>query len=38
MRVHQKQMLWDLFRTTGKIEYYLKWKNFDKENKLQEEE
>ncbi len=35
MRVHQKEMLWDLFRTTGKIEYYLKWKKFDKENKLQ---
>lgn len=21
-----KDLLWDLFRTTGKIEYYLKWK------------
>ncbi len=29
MRVHQKQMLWDLFRTTGKIEYYLKWKHYE---------
>jgi len=22
----KKQLLWDLFKTTGKIEYYLKWK------------
>ena len=36
MRVHQKQMLWDLFRTTGKIEYYLKWKRYSEEKKNEE--
>ena len=24
-----KQLLWDLFKTTGKIEYYLKYKEYD---------
>ncbi len=36
MRVHQKQMLWDLFRTTGKIEYYLKWKEYSKDHENKE--
>lgn len=22
----KKELLWELFRTTGKIEYYMKWK------------
>jgi len=25
-----KQLLWELFRNTGKIEYYLKYKELDK--------
>lgn len=25
-----KELLWDLFRNTGKIEYYLKYKELDK--------
>ncbi len=25
-----KNLLWDLFRNTGKIEYYLKYKEYDK--------
>lgn len=29
----KRQLLWDLFCATGKIEYYLKWKNYKKENK-----
>ena len=28
-----KEMLWDLFRSTGKVEYYLKWKELDKKKK-----
>lgn len=28
----QKEDLWLLFKKTGKIEYYLKYKNFDKES------
>lgn len=27
-----KEDLWLLFKSTGKIEYYLKYKNFDKES------
>ena len=27
-----KQMLWDLFMHTGKIEYYIKYKNWDELN------
>ncbi len=27
----KKQLLWDLFTSTGKIEYYLKWKNYKEE-------
>lgn len=27
-----KKDLWLLFKKTGKIEYYLKYKNFDKES------
>lgn len=26
----KKELLWDLFRATGKIEYYLKYKEMDK--------
>ena len=26
----KKQLLWDLFKKTGKIEYYLKYKQLDK--------
>lgn len=30
----QKQLLWDLFENTGKIEYYIKYKELQKqENK-----
>lgn len=25
-----KELLWDLFKNTGKIEYYLKYKELDK--------
>lgn len=25
-----KELLWDLFKTTGKIEYYLKYKELEK--------
>ena len=28
-----KELLWDLFRATGKIEYYIKYKNLEKEDK-----
>lgn len=28
-----KQLLWDLFKKTGKIEYYLKYKEYEKNNK-----
>ena len=28
-----KDILWDLFKTTGKIEYYLKYKEIDKNKK-----
>lgn len=28
-----KEDLWLLFKNTGKIEYYLKYKNYDKEGK-----
>ena len=28
-----KQLLWDLFKTTGKIEYYLKYKEYENNNK-----
>lgn len=28
-----KKMLWDLFKSTGKIEYYLKYKELDKNKK-----
>ncbi len=29
----KKEMLWELFKQTGKIEYYMKWKEMDKERK-----
>ncbi len=29
----KKELLWDLFRVTGKIEYYMKYKNLVKEGK-----
>ena len=29
----KKEILWDLFKTTGKIEYYIKYKNCEKEGK-----
>jgi hypothetical protein len=29
----KKKLLWDLFKTTGKIEYYLKYKEELKKNK-----
>lgn len=28
-----KELLWDLFKNTGKIEYYLKYKELDKDGK-----
>lgn len=28
-----KEVLWLLFKNTGKIEYYLKYKNYSKEGK-----
>lgn len=28
-----KDLLWDLFKTTGKIEYYLKYKELEKKQK-----
>lgn len=27
----KKEILWDLFRATGKIEYYIKYKQIEKE-------
>ena len=27
---HMKELLWDLFRNTGKIEYYMKYKELEK--------
>lgn len=29
----KKELLWDLFKTTGKIEYYIEYKNLKKEGK-----
>lgn len=29
-----KKLLWDLFRSTGKIEYYLKYKELDRNERL----
>ncbi len=29
----QKQLLWDLFENTGKIEYYIKYKELQKQEK-----
>lgn len=29
----KKEMLWELFKQTGKLEYYMKWKEMDKEEK-----
>lgn len=29
-----KKLLWDLFRSTGKIEYYLKYKELEKNESL----
>ena len=29
----QKQLLWDLFENTGKIEYYMKYKELEKQEK-----
>ncbi len=28
-----KELLWDLFKATGKIEYYMKYKKLEKEGK-----
>ena len=28
-----KNLLWDLFRSTGKIEYYLKYKELDRDER-----
>ena len=28
-----KKLLWDLFRSTGKIEYYLKYKELDRDER-----
>lgn len=28
-----KELLWDLFKATGKIEYYMKYKRLEKEGK-----
>ncbi len=28
-----KDLLWDLFKTTGKIEYYMKYKELEKKGK-----
>ena len=28
-----KKLLWDLFKTTGKIEYYMKYKELEKKGK-----
>lgn len=30
----KKEILWDLFVTTGKIEYYLKYKEIEKKENL----
>lgn len=30
----KKELLWDLFVTTGKIEYYLKYKEIEKKENL----
>ena len=29
----KKEMLWELFKKKKKIEYYMKWKEMDKEEK-----
>lgn len=29
----EKELLWDLFKTTGKIEYYMKYKELKREGK-----
>lgn len=29
----KKELLWDLFKATGKIEYYIKYKELKKEGK-----
>lgn len=29
----EKQLLWDLFQNTGKIEYYLKYKEIENQSK-----
>ncbi len=29
----KKELLWDLFKTTGKIEYYMKYKELKREGK-----
>ncbi len=29
----RKELLWDLFKATGKIEYYIKYKKMEKEGK-----
>ena len=29
----KKEILWDLFKTTGKIEYYMKYKELKREGK-----
>lgn len=28
----KKQLLWDLFKKTGKVEYYIKYKKLEEEN------
>lgn len=29
----KKEILWDLFKATGKVEYYMKYKEIDKDGK-----
>lgn len=33
----KKELLWDLFKSTGKIEYYMKWKKVEEEDCSEEE-
>lgn len=30
-----KKLLWDLFKNTGKIEYYIKYKDFDRNENIE---
>lgn len=33
----KKELLWDLFKKTGKIEYYLKYKELENESRSRKE-